>query len=165
MFREMRRNRQILTQSECEAMLTTCTNGVLAVAGDDDYPYAVPLSYVYRDNKIFFHCAKTGHKLDAIARNEKVSFCVVGQDLIVPEKYTTCYRSVIAFGRARQLEDAAEKRAALELLAEKYSPQVEDRAKEIDQQFAHVCMVEIAIDHMTGKEAIELVREREAKGE
>ena len=56
-------------------------------------------------------------------------------------------------------------REYLELLAEKYSPQVEDRAKEIDQQFAHVCMVEIAIDHMTGKEAIELVRERKAKGE
>ena len=166
MFREMRRNRQILTQAECEAILAACTNGVLAVSWDDGYPYAVPLSYVYRDNKIFFHCAKTGHKLDAIARNEKVSFCVVGQDLIVPEKYTTCYRSVIAFGKARQLEDAAEKRAALELLAEKYSPeQVEGRAKEIDQQFAHVCMVEIAIEHMTGKEAIELVREREAQAE
>ena len=78
MFREMRRNRQILTQAECEAILAACTNGVLAVSGDDGYPYAVPLSYVYRDNKIFFHCAKTGHKLDAIARNEKVSFCVVG---------------------------------------------------------------------------------------
>lgn len=161
MFREMRRNRQALSHEECETILNRATSGVLAVSGDDGYPYAVPLSFVYADSKIYFHCALTGHKLDAIAGNDKVSFCVIDQDQVVPEKYTTFFRSVIAFGRAKILTDAQEKRAALELLAARYSPdQPEGRQQEVDALFKNVCMVEISIEHMTGKEAIELVREK-----
>ena len=161
MFREMRRNKQSLPSDECIKILNRGTSGVLAVTGDDDYPYAVPLSYVYHDNKIYFHGAKTGHKLDAISRNEKVSFCVVDQDHVVPQKYTTYFRSVIIFGKARVLKDENEKRNALEVLAAKYSPDYEQgRLQEIDQQFQQVCLIELAIEHMTGKEAIELVKER-----
>lgn len=68
MFREMRRKKQALSLEESIAVLNHGTSGVLAVSGDNDYPYAVPLSYAYHDGKIFFHCAKTGHKLDAVAR-------------------------------------------------------------------------------------------------
>lgn len=162
MFREMRRKRQELTEKECVSILERATSGVLSVAGDDDYPYGIPLSFVYCDSKLYFHCAKTGHKLDAIRRNSKVSFCVIDQDQVVPEKYTTYFRSVIAFGKARILEEETEKRRALELLAARYSPnQEEGRLKEIESQFRHVCMVEVSIDHMTGKEAIELVRHPE----
>jgi hypothetical protein len=162
MFREMRRNKQALSTEECIAVLNNGTSGVLAVAGDDDYPYAVPMSYVYHDSKIYFHCAKTGHKLDGIMRNSKVSFCVIDKDQVVPEKYTSYFRSVITFGKARILEDITEKRAALEILAERYSPeQVEGRKEEINNSIDRVCMVELAIEHMTGKEAIELIR---AKG-
>lgn len=162
MFREMRRKRQELTEKECVSILERATSGVLSVAGDDDYPYGVPLSFVYCDSKLYFHCAKTGHKLDAIRRNNKVSFCVIDQDQVVPEKYTTYFRSVIAFGKARILEEETEKRRTLELLAARYSPnQEEGRLKEIESQFRHVCMVEVSIDHMTGKEAIELVRHPE----
>ena len=82
MFREMRRKRQALSKEECEEILLRATSGVLAVSGDDGYPYAVPLSYVYEEGKLFFHCAKAGHKLDAIFRNEKASFGVVGQDKV-----------------------------------------------------------------------------------
>ena len=162
MFRKLRRSRQILSQEDCEGVLTRGTSGVLAVAGDDDYPYAVPLSYVSHGNKIFFHCAKSGHKLDAIARNSKVSFCVIDEDKIVPEEYTTYFRSVIAFGRARMLQDETEKRAAIEMLAAKYTPDDEEgRRKEIDKEFQALCVVEIAIEHLSGKEAIEFVK---AKG-
>ena len=84
MFREMRRKKQMLSLEECVAVLDNGTSGVLAVDGDNDYPYAVPLSYVYCDSKIFFHCARSGHKLDAIARNEKVSFCVIEADQVMP---------------------------------------------------------------------------------
>ena len=158
----MRRNKQALSTEECIAVLNNGTSGVLAVAGDDDYPYAVPMSYVYHDSKIYFHCAKTGHKLDGIMRNSKVSFCVIDKDQVVPEKYTSYFRSVITFGKARILEDITEKRAALEILAERYSPeQVEGRKEEINNSIDRVCMVELAIEHMTGKEAIELIR---AKG-
>lgn len=159
MFREMRRKKQALSTEECEQILKRNTAGVLAVDGDNNYPYAVPMSYVYVGSKIFFHCAKTGHKIDAMMRNEKVSFCVIDEDLIVPEEYTTYYRSVIAFGKARIMENEAEKRMAIELIAERYSPDDEaGRMKEIEADFAQVCLVEIQVEHMDGKEAIELVR-------
>ena len=74
---------------------------VLALLGDNDYPYAVPISYVYDDGKVYFHSAKSGHKIDAIQRTAKASFCVIDEDLVVPEEYTTYFRSVIAFGRIR----------------------------------------------------------------
>ncbi len=158
MFREMRRCRQLLSEEESIAILNRGTSGVLAVSGDGGYPYAVPLSYLYQDGKILFHCAKSGHKLDAIARSAKVSFCVVDKDHVVPERYTTYFRSVIAFGHARILEDEAEKRDAIERLAAKYSPeQVEGRKQEIDQAFSHLCLVEISVEHLTGKAAIELI--------
>ena len=158
MFREMRRKKQALSTEESLAILNRGLSGVLAVTGDQGYPYAVPLSYVYDNNKIFFHCALSGHKLDAIAANNKVSFCVVGQDRVMPQEYTTYFRSVIIFGRARILEDPIEKRTALEKLAAKYSPEQETgRLREIDRLFERTCMVEIVIEHITGKEAVELV--------
>lgn len=166
MFREMRRKKQTLSLEEDIEILKRGTAGVLAVLGDNDYPYAVPLSYVYHDNKIIFHGAKTGHKLDAIAKNEKVSFCVIDKDHIVPEEYTTYFRSVIVFGKARILEDEAEKRSALEILTQRYSPDQEEahRLQAIEKEFKIVCVIELTIDHMSGKEAIELVKEKRLHG-
>lgn len=157
MFREMRRKNQILSYEENISILENCSSGVLAVLGDNNYPYAVPLSYVYYDNSIFFHCAKEGHKIDSIIKNNKVSFCIVEQDNIMPQKYTTYYRSIIAFGKAQVLEDNSKKRYALEKLAAKYSPDYEQgRLQEIERLFKNVCIVKINIEHMTGKESIEL---------
>ena len=102
----MRRKNQALTQEECIAVLQRGTSGVLAVTGEGDYPYAVPLSYVYSNSKLYFHCAASGYKLEAIARNPKVSFCVIDQDQVVPEEYTTYFRSVIIFGQARILTNS-----------------------------------------------------------
>lgn len=162
MFRSMRRSKQVLSQEECVRVLNDGTSGVLAVAGDDDYPYAVPISYVYDGSKIYFHCAKAGHKLDSIARNEKVSFCVIDEDKIVPQEYTTYFRSVIAFGKAHILEEEAEKKNAIEKLAAKYTPGDEaGRLAEIDKEFNALCMVEISIDHLSGKEAVEFIKAKQ----
>lgn len=162
MFREMRRNGQQMSREESVEVLMRGTSGVLALTGDDGYPYAVPLSYVYGGGKIYFHCAATGHKIDAIARSDKASFCVVDKDEIVPDKYTTFFRSVIVFGRIRVMDDLEKKRAAIELLAERYSPgNPENTAKEIDGAFARLCMLEMEIEHLTGKEAVELVRAKQ----
>ena len=89
MFREMRLKRQLLSKEDTQKVLYQGTSGVLAVSGDDDYPYAVPLSYVYDGHKIYFHGAKAGHKLDSIVKNPKASFCVIDKDQIVPDEYTT----------------------------------------------------------------------------
>ena len=160
MFRELRRKKQALSREECQAVLERGTHGVLALAGDDGYPYAVPLSYDWREGKLFFHCAKAGHKLDAIARCPKASFCVVDQDLVVPEEYTSYFRSVIAFGRIRVLEDEGEKRAAIDALARRYFPgdTQENREAYIAKEWAGVALLELTVEHLTGKQATELVQ-------
>lgn len=159
MFRPMRRIRQQLSQEECQAVLARGTSGVLALSGDEGYPYALPISYVYHDGKLYFHCAKSGHKLDAIRRESKVSFCVIDQDQIVPQEYTTYFRSVIAFGRMRILEDDGEKRAAIEALSLKYAPKEpqEHLDRVIEKEWAPLCILEMTLEHLSGKQAIELV--------
>lgn len=162
MFRKMRRNKQQLSEAEAIEILQSCTSGVLAVSGDDDYPYAVPLNYAYRDGKLYFHLARAGHKLEAIQKHDKVSFCVINTDEVVPETFSTNYRSVIVFGRARILTDDAEKKFGLECLVEKYSPDyVEKGQSEIKREWNRVCVVEVAIEHMTGKAAMEIINNKE----
>ncbi len=165
MFREMRRNRQALSPEECTAILEKGTSGVLALAGDDGYPYAVPMSYVFHKGAIYMHSAGEGHKIDAIRREKKASFCVIGQDQVVPEQYTSYFRSVIAFGTVRILEDPREKKEALEALALKYAPMdsPENRRRAMEGSGASLCMLELSVAHMTGKEAIELARNKKSE--
>ena len=165
MFREMRRKKQALSEQRTADIMRTGTSGVLALAEDGGYPYAVPISYVYDDNneKIYFHCAKAGHKLELIQKNAKASFCVVDQDQVVPEMYTSYFRSAIAFWEIRVLTEEQEKRTAIEKLALKYAPDDtgERRRKTISQAWSRLCMLEMTILHMTGKEAMELIKEEE----
>ena len=157
----MRRGKQLLSTEETVNILERRTAGVLGVTGDNGYPYTVPVSYVYKDGKLFFHCAKEGHKIDGIGRNDKVSFCVIDQDDIVQKTFTTHFASVIVFGRARILTEDDERRTALRCLIEKYSPDYREEGEQvIDDTWNRVCVVEIKIEHMTGKAAIELVNHK-----
>ena len=158
MFREMRRGKQLLSKEDTTAVMDRCTNGVLACLGDEDYPYAVPLSYVYFDDKIYFHSAKAGHKIDAITKNPKVSFTVIDEDTIVSKEYTTYFRSVIAFGKARVVE-GDEWLAAFKALVEKYSGDQPEEAKQKEVAgCTQACLIAIDVEHITGKEAIEYVK-------
>lgn len=163
MFREMRRRKQALSPRENAEILYKGASGVLALSGDNNYPYAVPISYVYDGEKIYFHCAESGHKSDAVRRNPKASFCVIGQDLIVPEEYTTYFRSVIVFGRIHTVTDEIKKREAIEKLALKYAPEdtAANRENAIKREWRSLCILEMEIDCITGKEAIELIRSQE----
>ncbi|MDO5650159.1 MAG: pyridoxamine 5'-phosphate oxidase family protein [Gallicola sp.] len=165
MFRELRRKKQALSAEECATVLNNGTSGVLALSGDDGYPYAVPISYVYDGAKIYFHSAKVGHKLDAIQRNAKASFCVIDQDRVIPEEYATYFRSVIVFGQIRILENECEKRMAIEKLAVRYTPDDTQTGRQnvIDREWKSLCMLEMRIDHMTGKEAIELIKQKQQR--
>lgn len=164
MFREMRRKKQLLSHQESMDILNNGTSGVLALLGDDDYPYAVPISYVYdHDNaKIYFHGAKTGHKIDAMKKCNKASFCVINQDNVIPEEYTTYFKSVIVFGKIRILEDEKERSEAIEKLAIKYYPKDSEanRSQTIAGEWQLLCMIEFSIEHMIGKEAIELAKNK-----
>ena len=136
-FREMRRKRQQLSEEESIGILQNATAGTLALLGDNDYPYAVPISYVYHERKLYLHSALAGHKVDAIRKCDKASFCVIDKDDVQPEKYTTFFRSVIAFGRIHIIEDETEK-----------------------LEMARMLMIRFDIEHLTGKEAIELIKQR-----
>lgn len=157
MFREMNLKNELLTEEESVKILQTGISGVLALIGDKGYPYGVPLNYVYHEGKVYFHGAKKGHKVDAIRQNEKASFTVIAKAQIVPEELTCYFKSVILFGKMCILEDEKEKRQALEILAEKYHPNHDDSNHAyIDKSFEGVCVMKMSVEHMTGKQAIEL---------
>ena len=162
MFRQMRRNKQQLSAEEAAGVLERGKYGVLALSGDDGYPYAVPVSYVYSCGKIFFHSAVTGHKVDSIKRDDKASFCVVDRNELCPETFTTRYRSAIAFGRVRILEDYDERCTALTLIAKKYGPEgdTEGCSREVDATLDRACLAEFSVEHLTGKQAKELVNKQ-----
>jgi len=161
MFREMRRTKQLLSEVETIEILQSCTSGVLAVTGNNDYPYAVPLSYVYKDGKLFFHFAKAGHKIDSILKNNKVSFCVIKTDDVIQNTFTTYFRSVIVFGRAKIITEDSEKKYALECLVGKYSPDyIAEGQSEIVREWKLVNVAEVEIEHMTGKAAIEIINNK-----
>ena len=155
MFREMRLKEQQLSDERAVEILENQTHGVLALDGDDGYPYSVPVSYVYTGGKIYFHGACRGHKLDAVKKNSKVSFCVVEKDEIIPEDFNTLFLSVIAFGRASVVENSQEKQQALELILKKYSAGHMESGKDyIKGEWDNVCAVRIDIEHLTAKEGI-----------
>ena len=159
MTRDMRRFKQLLSAEETERILRNGKYCVMAVSGDDDYPYAVPVNYVYDGTAIYIHSATQGHKIDALRRNPKCSLCIVDKDDVIPEEFTSYFRSVIAFGTARFVESTDEEIVALRLLCDKYSPGIDPEA-EIARFIRAVGIVRIDIDSLTGKEAIELTRGR-----
>ncbi len=159
-FRPMRRKRQELAQEESITILQKATSGTLALLGDNGYPYAVPISYVYHEGKLYFHSAVEGHKVDAIRQCDKASFCVIEQDEVHPEKYTTFFRSVIAFGKIHIIEDEAEKLQMARMLGNRYNPnQDEALQKELENGLARMLMIRFDIEHLTGKEAKELMNQ------
>lgn len=160
MFRAMRRINQELTHEENEKILAEAPSGVLAVHGDNGYPYAVPLNFAYSENAIYFHCAKSGHKLEAIEKNEKVSFCVVAKDKVIPQKFAADYYSVIAFGKAKIISEREEMLYALRLINKKLAPKFPEEGEiEIKKSLDKVCIVKIEIDCITGKAAIAGIRD------
>ncbi len=157
----MRRSRQQLPENEAEEILKQGTSGVLSLVDENGAPYGVPLSYVYAEGKIIFHCAPEGRKLDCISHDPRASFCVIGADEIIPERYTTHYRSVIVRGRMEVVAEREEKLRLVALLAEKYRPGFPDAARQsaaccLDQM--NVCV--LLPDEITGKESLELTEMR-----
>ena len=160
MFRDMRRNNQQLSQEECEAILKNATAGVLSLLGDDGYPYGVPLSHAYADGKLYFHGAKVGHKIDAIRNCAKASFCVIDRDDVKDTELTTYFRSVIAFGKVELLE-GEEMLPAVNLLARRFFPAISQGWEARYQSSLNsMYMLVLTVEHLTGKQAVELAKAR-----
>ena len=155
MFREMRRFKQALSQTECEELLRKESRGVLALHGEDGYPYALPMNQLYLDGKLYFHCAKEGHKLDAIAADERASFCVMDQGFRNEGEWWLNIRSVIVFGRVKPIDDPQRMAHVARQLGLKHYPTPEGVEKELAKDLHRVVILEMTIDHMTGKRVTE----------
>jgi len=150
-FRKMRRFKQALPYEECEEILRGEPRGVLSVLGENGYPYGFPMDFVYEDGKLYFHCAKVGHKLDALRACDRVSFCVMDRGYRKEGDWALNIRSVIIFGRIRFIEDPEETIERVRHLGLKYYPTRESVEEEIRQAGARVQILALTIDHMTGK--------------
>ena len=162
MERKMRRFKQLLTEDAVKEILNTATNSVLSLIDPEGFPYGVPVSYAYDgDRSIYFHSAARGYKMACIAGDSRASFCVIGQDMIVADEFTSYFRSVIISGKIQIVNDRDERLKGLLLMCDKYSPGVDPDA-EIARCIGHVAILRLDIESMSGKEAIELVRSRAA---
>lgn len=161
MFPPLRRTNQALPDEEIRQLLDEGSYGVFALMGDDGYPYALPANYAYDGASIWLHCALAGHKIDAVKRCDKASFCVVGRHDVIPENLSTDYQSVIVFGRVRVVEDVEEKKRALWLLGEKYASDLRELVdSEIERKHERTGVVELRVEHVTGKESNHLAKIR-----
>ena len=147
----MRRLGQELSSEECIEILVNEPRGVLALWGDDDYPYALPMSHVFVDGKIYFHGAKTGHKIDAVKNHSKVSFCVIDKGVKAEDSWWYTFKSVIVFGKINTLTDEQEKIDKLTHLGNKFFPTQKETEDEINRLLDRTEVFEITIEHMTGK--------------
>lgn len=158
MEKKMRRFKQQLTNEECVKILLSATSGVLSLCGDDMKPYGVPLSHVYDNGKLYFHSALSGYKIDLIEQNCNVCFTVIAKDELHPEGYTTYFKSVIASGKIRIIENEEEKLKILEFLGRRCNANDEEGlTEEIKKGFARCLALKMKIESLTGKQAIELV--------
>ena len=155
MFREMRRFKQQISEEECIRILKEQPRGVLSMLGDDGYPYGIPLDHWYSedDNKLYFHCAKTGHKLDAIAAYNKVSYCVMDEGYRKEGEWALNINSVVIFGKARIVgdeEDELKHRIAVNL-CRKFTDDEAFLQKELTHALPRAAFIELTPEHMTGK--------------
>ena len=153
MFREMLRKKQQLTGEECICILQTELRGVLSVLGDDDYPYGVPINHYYceQDGKIYFHGGKKGHKIDAMKRHGKASFCVYDRGTRREGEWALNFRSVIVFGRIEFVEDRETVYRISEALSRKFTEDDEYIRREIEQSGPGALMFALVPEHISGK--------------
>lgn len=153
MFREMLRKNKQITAAECIEILKNEPRGVLSVQGDDGYPYGLPMDHWYseEDGKLYFHSGSAGHKIDAIRRNDKVSFCVYDQGFRREGEWALNIKSVILFGRAKIIEDHDRAIDICRKLSCKYTQDLAYIESEIEKYGHEVLCFELIPEYMTGK--------------
>ena len=150
-FRPMRRFKQQMSDGECAALLGRAARGVLSVVGDGGYPYGVPLDFLYADGHLYFHCAREGHKLDAIGRCDKASFCVLSDGVKEADSWWYHFESVVCFGRIAVVDDPARTDALLRKIGAKYFPQGYDIEDDMRKNAPRALVLDMRIEHISGK--------------
>ena len=155
MFRPLRRKKRAISDEAARELLSACKRGVFAVNGDDGYPYAIPVNYFFdaEHDKIYFHGAKAGHKVDALKRDDKVCFTVYGNEWYKDGDWAPYVMSTVVFGRCRLVDEApAFIEDKVRQLALKYYPSAEEVEEEIAKDIKGVQLYEITIEHLCGKQ-------------
>lgn len=157
MFRKIRRKNHVIDEESVRSLLKNARRGVLAVNGDNGYPYAIPINYLYDEEKqlILFHCSRDGHKIDALKSSDKVCFTVCGNEKIEKEDWAPFVQSAVVFGRCHLIENKELAIDVLKQFAMKYYPSEDMVNDEIANTGAAVQMFAIKIEHMSGKEVQE----------
>ena len=153
MFRKMRRSVQALSHEEMIDLLNTETRGVMSVQGDDGYPYGFPINHYYDEeaNKLYFHGANFGHRVDAVRRDPKVSYCVYGGEYQNDGDWAKYVKSVIVFGKAELITDQDEVIRISRLLCDKFPCTQEYIETEISKDAPRTLVIAIDIEDMNGK--------------
>lgn len=152
MKREMRRKNREISRECAYEIIKNSEYGFLSTVSEDGSPYCIAISHALVGNDIYFHCAKQGHKIDNIMRDNRVCFTAVGKTNIIPEEFTTEYESAVAFGIAEFIEDKNEKLSAMLKICEKYTPEYMEMAGEYanrEMDAMHLCRIHV--EHITGK--------------
>lgn len=149
----MRRKERQIPHDDAYKIAEKGEVGVLATAGSDGLPYAVPLSYVLMEDRLYFHCSNTGRKLHYLANQPQVCFVVVGHnEPVYLSDFTTLYESVIIEGQAALITNPEEKRTALMALCQKYLPQFIEKAPAyIQRSLSATTVVCISVQRLVGK--------------
>ena len=153
MFREIRRVKNQISVEDAKELLRKNKRGAFSVIGDEGYPYSVPINFYYdeAENRIYFHSAMSGHKIDSIKANDKVCFTTWDEGYLVEGDWAYYVSSCVVFGRAKLVEDRQKTEEKVRQFAMKYYPTAEEVEEEIRQDIRRVQLVEIEIEHISGK--------------
>lgn len=153
MFRELIRKKNQLSMEDCIQVLNSQTRGVLSVQGDDGYPYGMPMNHWYNaeDGKLYFHCGMVGHRLEALRRNDKVSFCTYDQGYRKEGEWAWNVKSVIVFGRVEILNDLDKIVEITTKLSHKFTQDDDYIQREIAAAADHTLLLQLTPEHICGK--------------
>lgn len=157
MFRELLRKNKELPTAECIDLLKNETRGVLSVLGDGDYPYGMPMNHWYNeeDGCIYFHCGKVGHRLEALQKHDKVSFCTYDSGYRNPGEWALNVKSVIVFGRMEIIDDRSQIIEITTKLSHKFTQDEAYIQEEIRQHSSRTLLLKLTPEHICGKHVVE----------
>lgn len=153
MFRELLRKKQKLTVEECVFVLENETRGILSVNGDEGYPYGMPMNHFYNhsDGCIYFHCGKFGHRIDALRKDPKVSFCVCDKGFRREGEWALNVKSVVVFGKISIIDDNDAIIEICEQLCHKFTDDEEYIQKELQGSLKNTLLLKLVPEHICGK--------------
>lgn len=153
MFRELTRKRQQISEAACLELLRREKRGVLSVLGDDGYPYGMPINHFYNDDDgcLYFHGGKKGHKIDALRRCDKASFCAYDSGFVKDGDWALNIRSVVVFGRVEFIGDMETTIEISRRLCAKFTDDEQYIEHEIRHSGPGTLVFRLVPEHMTGK--------------